>query len=116
MDKNLKTALKTGGISIGVIIILSVIPGLLYGWQGYGYSMMGPGMMGGFGTMFFMPILWIVILGIIIWVIVASVRSSRESTGSGSLKAGSALELLKTRYARGEIDKQEYEEKQKDLV
>ena len=63
-----------------------------------------------------MPVLRIVTLGLIIWAIVASVRSSSESKGSYSSKADSALELLKKRYARGEIDKQEYEEKKKDLM
>jgi len=46
VDKGLKTALVIGGIIVGVLIILSVIPGLFGGWQGYGYGMMGPGMMG----------------------------------------------------------------------
>ncbi len=115
MDKNLKTALIIGGIVIGVIVILSVVPGLLWGWQGYGYGMMGPGMMGGYGTMFFMPILWIVVLGLIIWAIVAAVRRPGESD-STARSAESALDILKRRYARGEINKEEYEERKKDLV
>ena len=79
MDKSLKTALIIGGIVIGVIIILSVVPGLIWGWQGYGYGMMGPGMMGGFGTMFLMPILWIVVIGLIVWAVVAAVRRPGDS-------------------------------------
>ncbi len=115
MDKNLKTALIIGGIVIGVIVILSVVPGLLWGWQGYGYGMMGPGMMGGFGTMFLMPILWIVVLGLIIWAVVAAVRRPEESNSSAQ-SADSALEILKRRYARVEINKEEYEAKKKDIV
>ena len=64
MNQNVKTALIIGGIIIAVIVILSVVPGLLWGWQGYGYGMMGPGMMGGYGAMFIMPILWIVVIGL----------------------------------------------------
>ena len=115
MDKSLKTALIIGGIVIGVIVILSVVPGLLCGWQGYGYGMMGPGMMGGYGTMFLMPILWIVVIGVIIWVVVAAVRRPGESD-STTRPTDSALEILKGRYARGEINKEEYQEKKKDLV
>ncbi len=115
MDKSLKKALIIGGIVIGVIVILSVVTGLLWGWQGYGYGMMGPGMMGGFGTMFLIPILWIVVLGLIIWAVVAAVRRPGES-GSTVRSADSALEILKRRYARGEINKEEYEAKKKDIV
>lgn len=116
MDKNVKTALIIGSTILGVIIILTIIFGAISGWQYGGWGMMGPGMMGGFGWMWLMPVFGIVFLGLIIWAIVAAVRSSSESRGSDSSKADSALEVLKKRYARGEINKEEYEEKKKDLV
>src|SRR4030065_2965 len=98
MDKSLRTALIIGGIVIGVIVILSVVPGLIWGWQGYG-GMMGPGMMGGYGSMFFMPILWIVVIGLIVWAVTAAVRRPGD-TDSTSRTGDSALEILKRRYAR----------------
>ncbi len=117
MNKGLKIGLIIGGIVVAVILILSFIPGFLWGWQGfdYGYGMMGPGMMGGYGFMFLMPILWIVIIGLIVWAVAAAVRRPGESnhtTGS----TDSALEILKRRYARGEINKEEFEARKKDLV
>ena len=115
MNQNIKTALIIGGIIVAILVILCVVPGLLWGWQGYGYSMMGPGMIGGFGIMFLMPILGIVILGLIIWAVVAAIRKPGESS-SPTGSADSALEILKRRYARGEITKQEYEERKKDLI
>lgn len=114
MDKSLKTALIIGGIVIGVIVILSVVPGLIWGWQGYG-GMMGLGMMGGYGTMFLMPILWIVVVGLIVWAVTAAVRRPGDSD-TVSRTVESPLEILKKRYARGEINKQEYEGRKKDLV
>jgi putative membrane protein len=87
------------------------------GYGGYG---MGPGMMGwGYGMgwmgMIFMAAFWIaVIVGIALlirWLVV--------STGSGGNRGKaeeSALEILKKRYARGEIEKEEFEEKKKDLL
>ena len=78
--------------------------------------MMGPGMMGGFGWMWLMPIFFIIFWGLVIWGIVALVRGRNGSRGSDSSKADSALEILKKRYARGEINKEEYEEKKKDLA
>ena len=63
-----------------------------------------------------MPVLWIVVLGLIVWAVVAAVRGSSESSGSGTATASSALGVLKKRYALGKISKEEYEEKKKDLV
>ena len=62
--------------------------------------------------MFLMPILWIVVIGLIIWAVVAATNKTRDSGQSGD----SALQILKSRYARGEINKEEFEEKKKRLV
>lgn len=86
--------------------------------MGPGYAM-GPGMMGwGYGMgwlgMILMAAFWIaIIVGIVFlirWLVVST------STGGGRAGSGdSALEILKRRYARGEINKEEFEEKKKDL-
>jgi len=115
MSKNVKTVLIIGGVIVVVLIILPLVFGLISGWQYGGWGMMGPGMMGGFGTMFFMPILWIVVVGLIVWAVVTAIRRPGESDSS-TRSAESALEILKRRYARGEIDKEEYEAKKKDLA
>ncbi len=116
MNKNTKTALIIGGIIVAIVIVLPLVFGAASGWQGGGWGMMGPGMMSGFGWMWLMPVLWILLLGLIIWAVAAGVRGQSESRGSDSSKADSALEVLKKRYARGEINKEEYEEKKKDLA
>lgn len=70
-----------------------------YGWGGMG---MGVGML----------IFW----GILIFVLVLVVRILM---GAGVLPPGkrekSALDILKERYARGEIEREEFEQKQRDL-
>ena len=115
MNKNIKTALIIGGIILGLFIILPLISGSFSGGQGYG--MMGPGMMGGFGWGFgpiFMILFWV----LVIWAVVALTRgvSWPGSWESSSSRADSPMEVLKKRYARGEINKDEYEEKKRDLV
>ncbi|MBI4180847.1 MAG: SHOCT domain-containing protein [Chloroflexi bacterium] len=79
--------------------------------------MMGSGMMGNFGWGWFMPIFMILFWGLVIWGIVALVRGLSQSGGADSSnRADSALEILKKRYARGEINKEEYEVRKKDLT
>lgn len=59
-----------------------------------------------------MMILWIAILaGIIYWV----VRTARKG-GNQTIQTESAIDILKKRYARGEISKEEFEEKKKNLL
>ncbi|MFC2020899.1 SHOCT domain-containing protein [Chloroflexota bacterium] len=116
MDKNVKTALIIGGIIIALVIVVPLVFGTVFGWHDSGLGMMGSGMWGGW--MFLMPILFILFWGLVIWGIVALVRGLSQPGGSDSAsnRSDSALEVLKMRYARGEIDKNEYEEKKRDLA
>lgn len=71
---------------------------------------------GGFGMGFgwlIMVLFWVlVIVGIVVlvrWLVAGSSRQSLEPPKE------TALDVLKKRYAKGEIDRQEFEEKKRDL-
>ncbi len=115
MNNSTKTAIIIGGVIIAVLVVVPIVLGAISGWR-YGYGMMGPWMMGGFGWEGFMPIIMIVFWGLVIWGIVALVRGLSRGDADSATQADSALEILKKRYARGEITKQEYEERKKDLI
>ena len=114
MNKNIKTAIIVGCIAIFILIVVPLIWGALAGWPSRSWGIMGPGMMGVFGMGLLMPVFMIIFWGLIIWGIVALIRGL--SHGDAGRQTDSVLEVLKRRYARGEISKQEYEEKKKDLT
>lgn len=68
--------------------------------------------MGGFGFGGIFMILWWILIIVGIVVLVKWVLGSSASQGGS---AGKALDILKERYARGEIDEQEYQKKKQDL-
>lgn len=82
-----------------------------------GYGMNGYGM-GGFGGSFgfggiFMILVWVLIIAGIVML----VKWLLTSYGAGGRSGGrsNALDILKERYARGEIDEQEYQKRKRDL-
>jgi putative membrane protein len=58
--------------------------------------------------------MWFFWLLIVIFVVVGSQGWARG--GSDRRRSKSALEILDARYARGEIDRNEYEQKRSDMV
>ena len=89
---------------------------MMGGWSSsFGNNQTNNSMMWGFGTFgwIFMILWWVlIIVGIVVlarWL----VGQSRGGNVKGNEK--SALDILKERYAKGEIDKKEFEEKKKDL-
>ena len=72
----------------------------------------------GWGHMIFGSVMMILFWGGIILVIVLAVRwlGGRSSQGAGSQSPGKrALDILQERFARGEIDKEEFEERKRLL-
>ena len=105
------------GIVIALVLILLVGGGLVAsgGWgRGYGW-----GMMGGWGGFPFMgPIFGLVFVCLIIGGAVWFVQSrSREESrlGSGPTATETPLEILKRRYASGEVTKEQLEDMRRTL-
>jgi putative membrane protein len=88
------------------------------GYDRYGGGM-GPGMMNwGYGG-------WLMgIINIIFWVaviigifyLIKFLSSSSKQGGQETKRADSAMDILRERYAKGEINKEEFEEKKKLLT
>ncbi len=81
----------------------------MYGWQ----YQDGPG---GWGI--FMLLLMVLFWGLLVWGIVASVRhysNARAGQFPQHSSAGAALDELRLRYAKGEIDDEEFERRRANL-
>lgn len=112
------------GKDSGWIIILIIVLVVLLGPFMFMGTMMGPGMMGGWhmgqGMMGYgygfnwiaavlQTILFVVFLGLIVFGIYYFI-------GGGRLKSSdSSLDILKERYAKGEINKEDYDRMKKEL-
>lgn len=100
-----------------VVVLLVVLLGPGLGWGMMGWGVMGPGMMGGWGMAanpwwgMVMLIPWAAIVAglalLVIWAV-------RQSGTAGGTKHG-PLDILKERYARGEITREQYEQMRRDL-
>jgi putative membrane protein len=115
---------KTVWAVIAVIVLIVLLfsgAGLLFANQSYGYwgMMGGPGMMGWFGFPFMgglsMLLFWGLVIAGIVWLI-QNTRSTGQQPGEGSPSPESPLDILKRRYAAGEITKEQFEEMKRNLA
>lgn len=119
MNKILRSTLVVGGIAAAILLVLS-LDSLVLGtrwWHGRGWIMPWSCRIVGFDGERFAPVFIILFWGLAIWGAVSLVSIKRHPSGpaSGSSIPDSSIEILKKRYARGEIGKEEYEEKRNDI-
>lgn len=77
-------------------------------WYGFGHGFMG------WGGGMFMVLFWVLVIGLIIWVVSrggAPALDTCRCTGDSN-----ALNILRERYAKGEIGKEEFEQMKKSLA
>ena len=77
--------------------------GLYNNYGGWGY-----GMMGNAGGGLMMLAFWVLLIALIFWIV-------REISGRHNGSSARAMDILKERYAKGEINKEEFEAKKKDI-
>jgi putative membrane protein len=85
--------------------------------EGVGEAMGHGGMMSwdygiGWFIMILLALIWIALIFAVIFFVVWLVREIRGRKGG---REETALEIIRKRYARGEISKEEFEEKKKDI-
>ena len=88
-------------------------------WHGY-WGNMGPGAMNwGYGTNWLGTLIWLAILIAVVVSIIALVRwmtiSGRSSSSRPHHTSDSAMEILRRRYAQGEITKEQFTAMKHDL-
>jgi putative membrane protein len=80
-----------------------------YEWGWGMHPMGGMGRVWGIGIMFMMLFFWVLVIAALVLGVRWLLSQDKERRGD------SALEILRQRYARGEINKEEFEAKRRDL-
>jgi putative membrane protein len=117
--------MKNTGTILGVILVVVLVVLLLGGAGMMGFGMGGyggyGGMMGGYGGYGFNPIgmifslvFWALIIGGVVLLVVWLARNAGR-TALGTSGSESPLEILKARYAKGEITKEQFDAIKRDL-
>lgn len=120
MSKTARNVLVTIGVVLLLLIIVGAVAFLVLS-RGFlaGYRFMGPGFMRGFGFYPFGGGLLSLVLGVlivvgIVWFVTALARSPEPPRESMPMSE-SPLDILKRRYAKGEITKEQFEEMKRDI-
>ncbi|MFO7779631.1 MAG: SHOCT domain-containing protein [Nitriliruptoraceae bacterium] len=69
-------------------------------------------MMWGFGAgLWWMPLVWLALLGVTVWLVIAISRPTTPRRSDSQ-----ALTILEERFARGEIDREEFQSRRDELA
>lgn len=92
---------------------MQVMATAMVGWRFVMAQMRDWGHMTGWGwsMAIFGWVFMALVLGLVVWLVTSAIRRSEPSGG----KRRSALDLLDERYARGEIDREDYLRRRADL-
>jgi len=71
--------------------------------------------LGGGGMGIVMILFWVAVIAAVVMVVSGIASGRRTSSGPDNPKSSDALEILKGRYARGEIDKVQYQSMKREL-
>lgn len=106
-------------IGLGVLVILALGATLLFPFlgRGLGFGLLRPGVLGGFGWQFLVVrgigsfLFWLLVfVGIILIVRSLAGQPAVSNRGAGAVAVEPPLDILKRRYAKGEINREQYEE------
>lgn len=105
--KQKRTLLKLSGF--WVLLFSGCSQPMGYGHMGSGWhTMMGDNIYGGF-------FMWIILLVIIAGVVYFIFSQNKQTGNTLGLTRETPMDILKKRYAKGEISKEEFEDLKKDL-
>jgi putative membrane protein len=65
------------------------------------------GVWGGWGWMMLMPLVWILLVGLVVWAVIRLTQRPSDQTGAQPRRE-SPQEILDRRFAAGEIDTEAY--------
>jgi len=118
MNRKASTLLSLG---ISIALIAGAIWFLFNYHSRFGYGT-GPWVMphhrttiGGGGMGIIMILFWVAVIAAIVMVVSGIVSGRRTPGGPDNAKSSDALDILKARYARGEIDKIQYQSMKREL-
>ena len=107
-----------GALSLSTLFIVSPAgPALADGPRdGFGYHM-GSGLMWDYGSggLIFHWVTILALIGVVVVLLVGAFRAINATPTTSHGHTEGAIDLLKTRFARGEIDRAEYDDKLKTL-
>ncbi len=120
MNKGIRIALAVCGGIVALGIIAAAAWGFGRNWGGYGgWGMMrGGGMMGGFGGGWWLVMGCVIFFGGLIAIGIAAFVPRSSCMGhhtDTTHQAETPVDILRRRYASGEINKEEFEQKKNDL-